>query len=165
VPSTAVSWQRLLTVEILQLHAFRFCLLSLPCRTRDCQPSTLPQLFSQQSRAVVYCRQPASTVISGIEPLWDPWPYICSVSRLLFFFSFVVPPLIKREGLGFFYNWCFLTTPYSTRGHIKVVDIYILYNIHKTQTDTKFYYIQGHLSMQDSPAAYASTYLNQRNGT
>jgi hypothetical protein len=26
-----------------------------------------------------------------------------------------------------------------------------------TQTDTKFYYIQGHLSMQDSAAAYAST--------
>jgi hypothetical protein len=29
------------------------------------------------------------------------------------FFSFVVPPLIKREGLGFFNNWYSLTTPYS----------------------------------------------------
>jgi hypothetical protein len=29
--------------------------------------------------------------------------------------------------------------------------------IHKTQTDTKIYYIQGHLSMQVSAAAYAST--------
>jgi hypothetical protein len=31
--SPAVSLQRLLTVEILQLHALRFCLQSLPCRT------------------------------------------------------------------------------------------------------------------------------------
>jgi hypothetical protein len=31
------------------------------------------------------------------------------------------------------------------------------------QTDS--YYIQGHLSMQDSAAAYASTYLNLRNGS
>jgi hypothetical protein len=118
----------------------------------------------EQSRAVAYCWQPASTVTPGIEPRWDPRPYIYSMSRLLFFPSFVVPPSIKREGLDFFYNWCSLTTPYSTRGHIKVADIYISYIIHKTQTDTKFYYIQGHLSMQDSAAAYASTYLNLRNG-
>jgi hypothetical protein len=39
-----------------------------------------------QSRAVAYCRQPASTVTPGIEPRWDPWPYVCSMSRLLFFF-------------------------------------------------------------------------------
>jgi hypothetical protein len=87
----------------------------------------LPTGSPPQSRGVAYCRQPASTVILGIEPRWDPWPYIFSVSRLLFFFSFVVPPLIKREGLGFFYNWCSLTTTYSTQGHIKVGDIYILY--------------------------------------
>jgi hypothetical protein len=31
--SSAVPWQRLLTVEILQLHALRFYLHSLPCRT------------------------------------------------------------------------------------------------------------------------------------
>jgi hypothetical protein len=72
------------------------------------------------SRAVAYCRQPASTVTLGIEPRWDPWPYICSVSRLLFFSSFVVPPLIKGRGWTFFYNCCSLTTPYSTRGHIEV---------------------------------------------
>jgi hypothetical protein len=53
---------------------------------------------AMQSRAVAYCRQPASTVTLGIELRWDPWP----VSRHLFFSSFVVPPLIKREGLGFF---------------------------------------------------------------
>jgi hypothetical protein len=57
---------------------------------------------AEQSRAVAYCRQPASTVTLGIQPRRDPWPYICSVSRLLFFSSFIVPPLIKREGLDFF---------------------------------------------------------------
>jgi hypothetical protein len=92
--------------------------------------------------------------------------HLFSVKTFIIFSPFVVPPLIKREGLDlFFYNWCSLTTPYSTQGHIKVGDIYILYIIHKTQTDTKFYYIQGNLSMQDSAAAYASTYLNLRNGS
>jgi hypothetical protein len=42
--------------------------------------------YSEQRRVVAYCRQPASTVTLGIEPRWDPWPYISSVSRLLFFF-------------------------------------------------------------------------------
>jgi hypothetical protein len=99
---------------------------------------------AEQRRAVAYCWQPASTVTPGIEPRWDPWPYICSMSTHLLFSFFVVPPLIKMEGLDFFYNWCSLTTPYATQDHIKVGDIYILYIIHKTQTDTKFYYIQGH---------------------
>jgi hypothetical protein len=40
---------------------------------------------AEQSRAVACCQQPASTVTLGIEPRWDPWPYICSVSRLQFF--------------------------------------------------------------------------------
>jgi hypothetical protein len=57
---------------------------------------------AELSRAVAYCRQPASMVTPSIEPHWDPWPYNCSMSRLLFFFSsFIVPPLIKREGLDF----------------------------------------------------------------
>jgi hypothetical protein len=34
---------------------------------------------AEQSRAVAYCRQPASTVTLGIEPRWNLWPYICSV--------------------------------------------------------------------------------------
>jgi hypothetical protein len=49
--------------------------------------------------------------------------------------------LIKRERLDFFYNWCSLTTPYSTRGHIKVGDIYILYIFTKhklTQSSTTY---------------------------
>jgi hypothetical protein len=62
---------------------------------------TTRRVTAEQSRAVAYCRQPASTVTPGFEPRWDPWPYIYSVSRLLFFSSFVVPPLVKREGLGF----------------------------------------------------------------
>jgi hypothetical protein len=83
---------------------------------------------SQQSRAVAYCRQPARMVTLGIEPRWDPWPYICSVSRLLsFFFFFRCSSFDKKGGVGLFYNWCSLTTPYSTRGHIKVGDIYVLY--------------------------------------
>jgi hypothetical protein len=57
---------------------------------------------SEQSRAVAYWRQPASTVTLGFEPRWDPWPYICSVSRLSFFSSFFVPPLIKGRGWAFF---------------------------------------------------------------
>jgi hypothetical protein len=81
----------------------------------------------EQSRAVAYCRQPASTVTLGTEPLWDPWTYICSVSRLLFFFFFRCSSFDKKGGVGLFYNWCSLTTPYSTRRHIKVGDIYILY--------------------------------------
>jgi hypothetical protein len=40
---------------------------------------------AEQKRVVAYCRQPASTLTPGIESRRDPWPYICSVSRLLFF--------------------------------------------------------------------------------
>jgi hypothetical protein len=94
-----------------------------------------------------------------------PMRYICSMSRLLFFFFFRCSSFDKKEGVGLFYNWCSLTAPFSTRGRIKVGDIYILYIIHKTQTDSKFYYIQGHLSMQDSAAACASTCLHLRNGS
>jgi hypothetical protein len=43
--------------------------------------------------------------------------------------------LIKGRGWAFFHNWCSLTTPYSTRGHIKEGDIYILY-IFTKQTDS-----------------------------
>jgi hypothetical protein len=76
---------------------------------------------AEESRAVAYCRQPVSTVTLGIEPGWDPWPYICSVSRLLFFFSFFRCSFFDKKGwVRLFYNWCSLTTPYSTRGHIEV---------------------------------------------
>jgi hypothetical protein len=61
-----------------------------------------PPSRAEQSRAAAYCRQPASTFTSGIEPRWDPWPYICWVSRDLFFFFFRCSSFDKREGLGFF---------------------------------------------------------------
>jgi hypothetical protein len=68
------------------------------------QSGRAAQSRAEQNRAVAYCQQPASTVTPGIEPHWDPWPYICSMSRLFFSFpSFVVTPLIKREGLDFFF--------------------------------------------------------------
>jgi hypothetical protein len=86
---------------------------SLPSRTFNWELSSL------QSRAVAYCRQSASTVTLGIEPRCDPWPYICSVSRLLLFY-FRCSSFDKKGGVGLFYNWYSLTTPYSTRGHIKV---------------------------------------------
>jgi hypothetical protein len=72
--------------------------------------------LAERSRAVAYCRQPASTVTPDIEPLWDPWPYICSVSRLWVFFLLLLFLFDKKGGVGLFYNWCSLTTRYSTRG-------------------------------------------------
>jgi hypothetical protein len=126
--------------------------------------STPPPHGYWLSRAVAYCRQPASTVTPGIEPPLGPMAiYLFNVKT--FVLSFRCSSFDKREGLDFFYNWCSLTTPYSTRGHIKVGDIYIVHIIHRTWTGTKFYCIQGRLSMQDSAAAYASTYLNLRNGS
>jgi hypothetical protein len=90
-------------------------------RTADSNTKTFFN-FNKQSRAEVYCRQPASTVTLGIEHRWDPWPYICSVSILLFFFFFFrCSSFDKKGGVGLFYNWCSLTTPYSTRGHIAVL--------------------------------------------
>jgi hypothetical protein len=57
-----------------------------------------------QSRAEAYCRQPANMVTPGIGPRWDPWPYICSMSRPL---CFSLPSLFllidKKEGLDFFF--------------------------------------------------------------
>jgi hypothetical protein len=77
------------------------------------------------------------------------------MSRLLFFFSFVVPPLIKREGLRFFITGVPLL-------HLIPPEV----NTFSQNTNySKFYCIQGHLSMQDSGAAYASAYLNLRNAS
>jgi hypothetical protein len=44
--------------------------------------------------AEAYCRQPAGTLNPGTGPRWDPWPYICSMSKplLCFVFPFVDPP-------------------------------------------------------------------------
>jgi hypothetical protein len=74
-----------------------FCLLSAP----ECWQLTNSWL---QSRAVAFCRQPASTVTPGIEPRRDPWPYICSMSRLLLFFSFFRCSAFDKKGrVGLFF--------------------------------------------------------------
>jgi hypothetical protein len=53
--------------------------------------------------------------------------YLFNGKTFVFFF-FRCSSFDKKGGVWlFFYNWCSLTTPYSTRGHIKVGDIYILY--------------------------------------
>jgi hypothetical protein len=58
VYSPVVSWQRLLTVEILQLHALRSYLHSLPYSTQLGRPSRLQENHSAwptQKRHPLYC--------------------------------------------------------------------------------------------------------------
>jgi hypothetical protein len=58
------------------------------------------------------------------------YEYLFSI-KIFFSSSFVVPRLIIREG-------CSLTTPYSTRGHIKVGTTNLSYNrsaLYKLRTD------------------------------
>jgi hypothetical protein len=58
--SPIVSWQRLLTVEILQLHALRSYLHSLPCRTQLGRPRCLQDNYSarptQKTQPLYCCR-------------------------------------------------------------------------------------------------------------
>jgi hypothetical protein len=54
-------------------------------------------LSEAEAQAKAYCRQPAGTLTPGIGPRWDPWPYICSMSRPLFF-SFSWFSLLMKEG-------------------------------------------------------------------
>jgi hypothetical protein len=65
VTSSAVPWQQLLTVEILQLHALRFYLHSLPCRTQlSTVKSTISHsLLSLPCRAQLNC-QPLTELVS-----------------------------------------------------------------------------------------------------
>jgi hypothetical protein len=58
-------------------------------------------------------------------PLGPMVIYLFSVKTFAFFFR--CSSFDKKGGVGLFYNCCSLTSPYSTRGHIKVGDIYILY--------------------------------------
>jgi hypothetical protein len=58
-------------------------------------------------------------------PLGPMATYLFSVMTFVFFFC--CSPFDKKGGVWLFYNWRSLTTPYSTQGHIKVGDIYILY--------------------------------------
>jgi hypothetical protein len=54
-------------------------------------------------------------------PLGPMAIYLFSVKIYVVFFFFRPSSFDKKGGVGLFYNWSFLTTPYSTRGHIKVV--------------------------------------------
>jgi hypothetical protein len=86
----AVLWSLLLSVRWSLFSVFiTVSLLSMSLLLLSSVFSLLSLIFlclcAEQSRPVAYCRQPASTVTLGIELRWDPWPYICSVSRLLFF--------------------------------------------------------------------------------
>jgi hypothetical protein len=47
--------------------------------------TSLSLLLQVEAEAEADYRQPASTLTPGIGPCWDPWPYICSMSRPLFF--------------------------------------------------------------------------------
>jgi hypothetical protein len=62
-------------------------------------------------------------------PLGPMAIYLFSVKTFVFFPFFCCSSFDKKEGVGLFYNWCSLTTPYSTRGHIKVGDIDILWRV------------------------------------
>jgi hypothetical protein len=62
-------------------------------------------LTGLEAEAEAYCREPAGTLKPGIGSRWDPWPYICSMSRPLFcfVFPFVDPPCWQRRGWSFIY--------------------------------------------------------------
>jgi hypothetical protein len=55
---------------------------------RNSAKARTKKLYLAAAEAEAYCRQPAATLTTGIGPRWDPWPYICSMSRPLFFWSF-----------------------------------------------------------------------------
>jgi hypothetical protein len=115
------------------LHTTNFPWLSSTENSEICHSHVKTENCAEQSSSLL----PATSQHGHSwhrTPLGPMAIYLFSVKTFVFFPSFVVPPLIKGRGWAFFYNWCSLTTPYSTRGHIKVGDIYILYIIHKTES-------------------------------
>jgi hypothetical protein len=58
----------------------------------ELEPLLIEVLSSYEVEAEAYCRQPARTLTPGIGARCDPWPYICSMSRPLFFYPSVDPP-------------------------------------------------------------------------
>jgi hypothetical protein len=84
--------------------------------------------LTEQSRAETYCRQSAGTVTPGIGPRWDPWPYICWMSRPLQWFFFLWGALSdERTGLAFIYaaglcqrNLSLVRAPWVSRQYFTV---------------------------------------------
>jgi hypothetical protein len=62
--------------------------LTLHIGTLNC---TVEAEAEAEAEVEAYCRQPAGTLTPGIGRRSDPWPYICSMSRPLFFLPFVDP--------------------------------------------------------------------------
>jgi hypothetical protein len=60
-----------------------------------------PGIFCAEAEA--YCRQRSGTLTPGIGPRWDPWPYICSMSRPSFFFLSLIL-LIGKGGVFTYYT-------------------------------------------------------------
>jgi hypothetical protein len=70
--------------------------------------SLVEAIAEAEAEAKAYCRQAAGTFTLGIGPRWDPWPYICSMSRplccfVLFFLSLII--LIDKGGVGLLYTY------------------------------------------------------------
>jgi hypothetical protein len=72
--------------------------------------------LEQSSRSEAYCRQPAGTLSPGTGPRWDPWSYICSVSRPLL--CFVFPFVDLFVGLLYIYRMVFT---YYTLRHLRLL--------------------------------------------
>jgi hypothetical protein len=91
----------------LDLKIFRCCLLPTTKlnQSRAEQSSSLLPVTSQHRYS--WHRAPLGPMVI----------YLLSVKAFVFF-PFIVPPLIKRERLGFFCNWCFhsriLLCPFDT---------------------------------------------------
>jgi hypothetical protein len=104
--SSAIPWQRLLTMEILQLHALSFCLHRLPCRNQlTGRPSSLLYNFSawtalpvSNSKSIVVC-----VFVSAETCL----PSSCSEAVILY--SSVANKLLYRYSIKMFLGLVNLT--------------------------------------------------------
>jgi hypothetical protein len=109
-PSPAQSFSGQGPVRLVSIfYCLRFSRLSFssPPTTRRATVEVFDPASEAEAKAEAeaYCRQPAGTLTPGIGPRWDPWPYICSMSRPLFcfVFPFVDPPYWQRKGWSFIY--------------------------------------------------------------
>jgi hypothetical protein len=112
-------------------------LVFIPPRNKVAQlyPHALGSLFvasydSQAAAAEAYCRQPAGTLNPGTGPRWNPWPYICSMSRplLCFVIPFVDPPY-WQVGVGLLYIYRMVFTYYTLRLRLAGLRQYHLYSL------------------------------------